>query len=196
MRTNVRNNPFSRGAYAKRVIYSSSTLDLRASWFWYGTISTLFQTRLDSYNNKKFTSQNTYANYWHGIFDRSSTFGKAEKKAFASVASIALSLGVWQTCMFDLYSHLPFSLCAFHAKFRVPSSKPTLIPFLYPPPPRIVILRLWGSLLISTVCRGFTTPYLFQYHLILPNANPAYLSPVWTVDVSLLFSFLIASSDE
>ena len=85
---------------------------------------------------------------------------------------------------FCLYSHLPFPLCAFHAIFHFPC------PCLYHsfiPAPRIVILHLWGSLLTSTVCRVPQTPFL-SVSSDSPNANPAYLSPVWTIEVSLVFS--------
>lgn len=87
-------------------------------------------------------------------------------------------------CLTDrLFSHLPFPLCACHANFiHLPS--PCLNNSFIRPHRRIVILRLWGSLLTSTVCRCYPTIRSFS---IVWYAYPAYLSPVWTIDVSPRF---------
>ena len=143
----------SRGRIMMLKSYSSSsTLDLRASLSWYGTISIHFQTRLDSWD---------FYFHEHAIIDMEflqvEYIWKGRKKSICKCGLHCIIV----RCLTDrLFSHLPFPLCACHANFiHLPS--PGLNNSFIRPHRRIVILRLWGSLLTSTVCRCYPTNPLF-----------------------------------
>jgi hypothetical protein len=174
------------GAWAKEL--------LLLKYVGFASFAILIWDHIDTFPDEvrllKFLLPWTRYNLTWGIFLQVEYIWKGRKKSICKCGLHCII--VW--CLTDrrlwsIQSSTFSSLCVSCQKFHLPSL--SWYHSFISPTPRIVISRLWGSLLTSTVRRGYPTTFSIVWYS--PNANPAYLSPVWTVDVSPRCQFRIAS---